>query len=361
MDLQIDSTYDGTESSSSPRPPSSYSLLLTMIKFLGRKTTRLILLMVSVATISFVLVSLSPVDPIDAYLGPAILKVSPEQREVIAHRWGLDKPPVERFGKWAGNLLSGDFGISTIYNEPVLSVIGKRFATSFWLMVLAWTLSGILGFAMGVFAGACKSTIVDRSISTYAYTMASTPTFWVGMVMLTVFSIQLGWTPVCCAGPIGMEPGQVSLLQRLHHLVLPALTLSLVGVAQITLHTREKTVDALNSDYAVFAMAQGESRLGVAFRSALRNVALPAITLQFASLGELFGGAVLAEQVFAYPGLGKATVEAGFRGDIPLLLGIVLFSTIFVYIGNTTADLLYLLIDPRMRQSHGKSHMRRSH
>ncbi len=333
------------------RPPAFPFSFQAALRFLALKAVRLALLLASVATLSFVLVSFSPVDPIDAYLGPSILKVSPEQRDVIARRWGLDRPPVERFGKWAVNLLQGDFGVSTIYNEPVLSVIGKRFATSFWLMLAAWSLSGILGFLLGIFAGAYESSPLDKCIGVYAYTMASTPTFWVGMVLLTVFSVQLGWTPVCCAWPIGMDPEQAGVLQRLYHLILPAITLSLIGVAQITLHTREKTVDAMRSDYAVFARAQGESRLGVAFHRALRNVALPAVTLQFASLGELFGGAVLSEQVFAYPGLGRATVEAGYRGDVPLLLGIVLFSTVFVFTGNTVADLLYMLVDPRMRRS----------
>lgn len=353
MDLQLDNTHEVSGKPSGLRTSSAPHAFQAIVGFLVRKAVMLALLIASVATLSFILVSFSPVDPIDAYLGPAILKVSPEQREVISQRWGLHQPPIERFGRWAGNILTGDLGISIIFNEPVLSVIGKRFATSFWLMLLAWTFSGVLGFFLGILAGAYESRAVDRVISTYAYTMASTPTFWVGMVLLTIFSIQLGWTPVCCAGPIGMDPAQVNLWQRLHHLLLPAVTLSLIGVAQIALHTREKTVDAMHSDYAVFAMAQGESRLGIAFHRALRNVALPAVTLQFASLGELFGGAVLAEQVFAYPGLGRATVEAGFRGDIPLLLGIVLFSTTFVFVGNTTADLLYMLVDPRMRKRSG--------
>jgi len=350
LDLRLAVFKRATESPGRLRLPFSYSAFVSVLGFLGRKVARLVLLIVSVATLSFVLVSFSPVDPIDAYLGTSVLKVSPEQREIISQRWGLDRPPIERFGKWALNLMEGDFGVSTIFNEPVLSVIGKRFLTSFWLMLSAWFLSGILGFLLGVFAGTYESSALGKCISVYAYTMASTPTFWVGMVLLTVFSVQLGWTPVCCAWPIGVNPDQVGLLQRIHHLMLPAVTLSLIGVAQIALHTREKTVDAMQSEYAIFAKAQGESRLGIAFHRALRNVALPAITLQFASLGELFGGAVLAEQVFAYPGLGKATVEAGYRGDIPLLLGIVLFSTVFVFVGNTTADLLYMLVDPRMRQ-----------
>lgn len=322
-------------------------------KFFFLKAFRLILLIAAVATLSFVLVSNSPIDPVDAYVGAAMLRISPEQREVIAKRWGLDSPPVERFGRWAGQMATGNLGVSTIFNEPVLSVIGKRFVTSFWLMALAWSLSGALGFGLGLTAGAREDTLLDRGIRLYAYTMASTPTFWVGMILLMVFSVSLGWTPVCCAWPTGLSAEQATPWQRLHHLLLPAITLSLIGIAQITLHTREKTIQALRSDYAIFARAQGESSAGIVFRRALRNVALPAVTLQFASLGELFGGAVLAEQVFAYPGLGRTTVEAGIRGDIPLLLGIVLFSTIFVFTGNFMADLIYHLVDPRLRKTAG--------
>ncbi len=325
----------------------------TLVSFFLKKTIRLVLLIFSVASLSYVLVSFSPVDPVDAYLGPAILKVSPEQRELIAERWGLDQPPAKRFVSWAFQLLKGDFGLSTIFNEPVLTVISKRFVTSFWLMFLAWTLSGIFGFFLGVVSGTFKNSILDKTISFYAYTMASTPTFWVGMLLLSIFSIHLGWTPACCAWPVGLSPEQTSFFQRVHHLVLPAFTLSLIGIAQITLHTREKTIDAMNSDYAVFARAQGEKDIGIAFRHAFRNVLLPAVTLQFASIGELFGGAVLAEQVFSYPGLGKTVVEAGYRGDVPLLLGIVIFSTVFVFAGNTAADLIYQVVDPRIRKTGG--------
>jgi len=308
------------------------------------------LLIAAVASLSFVLVSNSPIDPVDAYVGTAMLKISPEQRDIIAQRWGLDQPPLKRFLTWAGQLVKGDFGVSAIFNEPVLDVIGKRFITSFWLMALAWSFSGAFGFCLGLTAGAWEGSMIDRGIRIYAYTMAATPTFWVGIVMLMVFSVFLGWTPTCCAWPLGMSADQATIWQRLHHLLLPAITLSLIGVAKIVLHTREKTIEAMHSDYAIFARAQGESTIGIVLRQALRNVALPAVTLQFASLGELFGGAVLAEQVFAYPGLGRATVEAGIGGDVPLLLGIVLFSTVFVFMGNSMADFIYQLVDPRMRK-----------
>ncbi len=328
-------------------------MTIDLLQFFFEKTIRFFLLLVAVATLSYTLISFSPIDPVDAYLGASILKVSPEQRERIEKRWGLDQSPVERFFHWGKELVQGNFGTSTIFNEPVLSVIGKRFVTSFRLMASAWLIAGGLGFFLGILSGAFENGILDRFITLYAYTMASTPTFWVGMVLLTVFSIQLGWTPVCCAWPVGTSPDEATFFQRLHHLLLPAATLSLTGIAQIALHTREKTIEAMQSDYALFARAQGESDLGIAFGHALRNVALPAITLQFASIGELFGGAVLAEQVFSYPGLGQATVAAGYRGDVPLLLGIVLFSALFVFTGNTVADLVYRVVDPRIKHRKG--------
>jgi peptide/nickel transport system permease protein len=193
-----------------------------------------------------------------------------------------------------------------------------------------------------------QNSLPDRIVRLYAYVMASTPSFWMGMVLLSIFSVSLGITPICGAYPPGLTSADATMWQRLHHLLLPAATLSIIGIAQIALHTREKMIDAMNSDYALFAIAQGETRMGVAVHHALRNIAMPAITLQFASLGELFGGSVLAEQVFSYPGLGKATVEAGIRGDVPLLLGITLFSVVFVFAGNTVADLLYARLDPRI-------------
>ncbi|WP_207260527.1 ABC transporter permease [Desulfovibrio sp. Huiquan2017] len=313
------------------------------------KLGRLALILSLVSVLAFTLVSLSPVDPVSAYIGIDRMQISTAQEQRIIERWGLEKPAPERFLIWAKHALQGDLGRSMIFNEPVTTVIGKRFATSLWLMATAWVLSGLLGFVLGVIAGTNRNSPADRFIRVYSYTLASTPSFWMGLVLLAVFSVALGWTPICCATPPGVSPADATLWQRLHHLILPAATLSVIGVAQIALHTREKTIDAMNSEYALFALAQGESRTGVAWRHAVRNVALPAVTLQFASLGELFGGSVLAEQVFSYPGLGKATVEAGIRGDVPLLLGITLFSAVFVFSGNLIADILYGVLDPRIR------------
>ena len=142
----------------------------------------------------------------------------------------------------------------------------------------------------------------------------------------------------------------VTFWDWLHRLILPAFTLSIVGVAQITLYTRDKLIGVMSSDYFLFAKARGEKSWSLIKRHGIRNILLPAITLQFLSFSELFGGAVLVEQIFTYPGIGQAAVSAGLKSDVPLLLGIVLFSAIFVYVGNLIADLIYNFVDPRIRE-----------
>lgn len=318
---------------------------------LATRLARLVLVLAAVALVAFALAKVSPVDPINAYLGPSISQVGPEQRALIAAKWGLDQPPLVQFGKWIGNMLQGDLGTSMTFNAPVVDVLAKRFQASLPLMGLAWLLSGVLGFVLGVTAGALPGTWADRIIRTYAYLLASTPTFWLAIVLLVVFSVGLNWTPVCCAAPIGVLPEDVTLIERLHHLILPLVALTVLGVAQVTLHTRAKMIEIMQSDFALYARAQGATLFDVTLRHGARNAALPAVTVLFASLGELFGGSVLAEQVFAYPGLGRAAVEAGTRGDVPLLLAVALFLTLFVSVGNTIADLLYHLVDPRIGET----------
>lgn len=292
----------------------------------------------------------SPIDPVQAYVGADMMRVGPEQRAKIVAYWGLDKPPLQQFIHWGAAVLKGDFGTSMIFRRPVINVIGERFMASLALMMIAWLLSGIVGFALGAIAGMKQGTWVDKIIKWYCLTLASTPTFWLGLVLLIIFASGLGWFPIGLGVPAGVLADQVTLGQRIKHLALPALTLSILGVANVALHTRQKLIDILASDYVIFARARGEKGFSLFWRHGLRNAALPAITLQFTAFSELFGGAVLAEQVFSYPGLGQTTVEAGLRGDIPLLLGIVLFSALFVFTGNLMADIIYRIVDPRVRE-----------
>jgi peptide/nickel transport system permease protein len=322
-----------------------------MKRFLRKKLLQLVLILPAVAMLSFFLLQFSPIDPVRAYIGADMLQVSQEQRQQIAARWGLDQPPLMRYLHWQKEILTGNMGTSLLFQEPVTKVIARRFIPSLALMGTAWLLSGLIGFVLGVIAGLRQNSLADRLIRLYAYTLASTPAFWLGMLLIIIFSVRLGWTPVCCAYPPGMSPDQVSIGQWLRHLLLPAATLSIISVAAVTLHTRQKLLEVMETDFVLFARAKGESTWGVFRRHALRHVLLPALTIQFASFGELFGGSILAEQVFSYPGLGEATVRAGLGGDVPLLLGIVLVSSVFVFSGNAIADLLYTVVDPRLRRT----------
>lgn len=317
--------------------------------FIGHKSLRLATLLIALCAFSFWLVSHSPVDPVQAYVGADMMRVSPEQRAEIAAYWGLNDPAPERFVRWGAAVASGDLGTSMIFRRPVIDVIYERFAASVVLMGTAWVFSGVFGFVLGIIAGARQGAWIDRLIKWYCLTLASTPVFWLGLLLLIVFAVWLGWAPVGLGVPIGVPAGEVTLGDRLRHMILPAVTLSIVGVANMALHTRQKLLTVLASEYVMFARARGQSETAVLWRHGLRNVALPAITLQFASLSELFGGSVLVEQVFSYPGLGQATVAAGLRGDVPLLLGAVIFSALFVFAGNLLADIIYRFADPRIR------------
>jgi peptide/nickel transport system permease protein len=319
-------------------------------KFLLLKGIRMVTLLIAICFISFMLIKNSPIDPVQAYIGADLLKVGPEQREMIAEYWGLDQPLMVQFFNWGSAILKGDLGTSMIYRRPVADIINERFINSLALMISAWILSGLIGFIMGVIAALRKGTWIDRLIKWYCFTLASTPTFWMGLLILIVFAVWLQWFPIGMGVPAGVLAEDVTLADRIKHLILPALTLSIVGVANIALHTRQKLLDVLATDYVLFARARGEHGFVLFCRHGLRNVALPAITLQFAAFSELFGGVVLAEQVFSYPGLGQATVEAGLKGDVPLLLGLVIFSTLFVFVGNLLADIIYRILDPRMRE-----------
>lgn len=310
---------------------------------------RLALLLLAVSFVTFLLVGLSPIDPVQANTGQvAYLTMSPERRAALAARWGRGVPVLQRYASWLADALRGDLGVSLRFNRPVAEVLAERFANSALLLASSWAISGALGFLLGVLAGARRGSAADRAVRGYCYLLSATPTFWLALVALMVFSVALGWFPVGFSAPIG-STGAVPLATRLHHIVLPALVLSLTGVANVALHTREKTVDVMRSDYARFARARGEGEASILLRHGLRNLALPAITLELAQVSEIFGGSVLVEQVFSYPGLGQAAVTAGLGGDAPLLVGIAIASAAIVFLGNLAANALYGVVDPRMR------------
>lgn len=311
--------------------------------------TRFVALLFAVSFLTFLLVGSSPIDPVQANVGQAAYAtMSSERRAQLAERWGTDEPVMERYASWLSDALRGDFGESLRYNAPVFEVVGTRFINSALLLVTSWVLSGALGLALGVIAGARRGSALDRVVRGWCYVLSATPTFWLGLISLMVFAVYLGWFPVGFSVPIG-SVGDVSLGTRLYHMVLPALVLSLTGVANVALHTREKTIDVLGSEYVRFARARGEGAWQIIRRHGLRNLVLPALTLQCSQISEIVGGSILVEQVFSYPGLGQAAVTAGLGGDAPLLVGIALATAALVFAGNALANVLYGVIDPRLR------------
>ncbi len=314
-----------------------------------KQIIRAIFLIFCVSVVSFTLVSLSPLNPVEMNLGQTVKgSMSPEQLKKVQDYWGVNTPLIERYLSWFKDFLRGDMNISLLYRRPVVQIIGERLSSSLWLMGTVWILSGFLGFFLGVIAGFKRNKIFDHIIHKYALISASIPSFWFALLLLIVFSVWLDIFPIGMSIPIGVDFSNVTFKDRIHHAILPIITLIFINSSAIILHTREKMIEVLDSDYVLFAKARGENTFSIIFRHSIRNILLPAITLQFVSISEMFGGSVLIESVFSYPGLGQATVKAGLGGDVPLLLAITVVTATIVFLGNLIANILYGIVDPRI-------------
>ena len=321
------------------------------IVFIGKNLIRILLLTICISMVTFALMKASPIDPLQANVGQAALgTMSQEQREKLEEYWGVNTPPIRQYLSWAGDFVRGDMGISLLYRQPVTEVIAVKLSNSLFLMITAWIISGVLGFLLGVVSGMNQGKFVDKLIRGYCLVVSSTPAFWLALLLLMIFSVWLQLFPIGLSVPLGVEASGVTFLDRVYHAVLPALTLSITGVSNIALHTREKMIDVMQSDYVLFARMRGEKGWRLFRYYGFRNVLLPAVTLHFASISEIFGGSVLVEQVFSYPGLGQAAVAAGLGSDLPLLMAITIVSALIVFGGNLAANLLYGMIDPRIRR-----------
>lgn len=313
---------------------------------------RVVLLVIAASAVSFMLMKASPVDPVQANVGQnALGSMSQEQIEKIEEYWGVGESPVKQYFSWLKDFVSGDMGTSLLYRRPVSQVLGEKLQNSLMLMVIAWVISGVLGFALGALAGMKKGTFIDKGIKGYCLLISSTPTFWLALLVLMIFGVWLKIFPVGLSVPIGMTSPEISFADRLYHAFLPALTLSITGVSNIALHTREKMIEISESNYMMFARARGEKGWQLFKNHGFRNILLPAITIHFASISEIFGGSVLIEQVFSYPGMGQAAVTAGLGSDMPLLMAITVISSLIVFGGNAVANILYGIVDPRIRRT----------
>lgn len=319
----------------------------SIIKIFISQLIKLLSLLLGVSLVAYLLVRLSPIDPVQQFM-LGMGSVSEKKRIELEAYWGVNESFLSQYAHWMKAILKGDFGISLLYRRPVFDIIKERFLNSFLLMFLSWITSGIVGFILGSIMGMFSNRFLDRFLKRLCIFLSAVPTFWIGLLSLLLFSVHLGWFPIGFRTPIGVLNDEVTMGQKLYHMVLPILTLSFLSFSNIALHTREKLIEVLESDYVLFAKARGESNVLIYKRHGIRNMLLPWISLQFASFSEVFGGSVLIENVFSYPGLGQAVAAAGLNSDVPLLLGITIISATFVFVGNFIADHLYKLIDPKL-------------
>lgn len=319
-----------------------------MLKLILRRLAVLPLILLAVATVTFVLTEISAFDPVEAYVG-AENNVSPQRKAEIAHAWGFDQPLPERFGRWIGNLAQGDMGNSVIAGgQPVAAEIASRAGASIALVGGALVLVLVGGLVFGVLAAAFRGTFFDWLVRTMCYFNTAAPSFWVGLLALYLFSIELGWLPAGgSSDPRAIEAAGVDF----EHLILPMVVLSLTGYAWFTLFVRNTLLEVLREDHVQFARAQGIGEVAVLLRYALPNALIPFVTLVGTHLAELIGGTILIEKIFGWPGLGLLTFNAAVNEDIPLIVGITLCGCVLVVLGNLLADVLYRVMDPRVREA----------
>jgi peptide/nickel transport system permease protein len=317
-----------------------------MLKLIVRRLAVLPLVLLAVATITFALTEISPFDPVAAYVG-AENNVSPQRQAEIAHAWGFDQPIHERFGRWISNLAQGDMGTSIVAGgQPVAGEIASRASASLALVGGALVLVLVGGIVFGVLAAAFRGTVFDWLVRTLCYFNTAAPSFWIGLLALYVFSIELGWLPAGgSSDPRTVGAGGVDL----DHLLLPMLILALTQYAWFTLYVRNTLLEVLREDHVQFARAQGIGEVAVLLRYALPNALIPFVTLVGTHVAELIGGTILIESIFGWPGLGLLSLKAALNEDIPMIVAITLCASVLVVLGNLLADVLYRVIDPRVR------------
>jgi len=294
-----------------------------------------------VAIAVFALLHVTPGDPAVIIAGDY---ATTDDIARIRTRLGLDQPFHAQVAIWLGRIVRGDLGTSIFSGLPVATLIGQRAATTIWLTLFAMLISVGIGVPIGVVAAWRRGSWLDRAVMVFAVSGFSMPTFWLGFILVYVFAISAGWLPVQ-----GYLPIAAGLWPFLSHLILPALTLSVVYMALIARMTRASMLGVLDEDYIRTAFAKGLAPRNVLVRHALKNASLPVVTIIGLGFALLIGGAVVTESVFALPGLGRLTVDAIVRRDYPVIQGVLLVvSGVYVLI-NLVVDVLYVVLDPRIR------------
>ncbi|MBO8092024.1 MAG: ABC transporter permease [Prosthecochloris sp.] len=320
-----------------------------MIFYIFRRLLVAVPLIFGVLTLTFFIIRLAPGDPAAFFIQPGI---SPNVAEQIRQQYGLDDPIYVQYVKWLGSVLQGDFGRSfSRAQQPVIEVIAQALPITVTIALLTLVANFVLGIAIGVVSAVKQNTLLDRSLTVGALFFYSMPEFWFALMMIILFALKLQVFPASGLNEIGAEylgPWGF-FLDRVWHLVLPVTVLSINGAAGIARYVRGSMLEVIRQDYIRTARAKGLAEKTVILKHGLRNALLPVITLVGGSLPFIFSGALFIEVIFAFPGMGRVTVEAIFARDYPLIIANTFISGTLIILGNLVADVLYAVVDPRIK------------
>jgi len=315
---------------------------VSLLKYILRRILQAIPLLFFISIVSFALIKLAPGDPVNSFVTP---NMSPEDVERIRESLGLNQPLYMQYLIWLKNVLSGNLGYSLSNHRPVSTLIAERLPATIGLMGSALLLSLIIAIPLGLISAANKNRLVDRALSLFSYIGISIPSFWFAMMLIYIFAIKLQWLPSMGMRTIGTD----SILDIIKHGILPCIVLSLMQVSVYMRYIRSNTISQLEEDYVQIQYAYGSTRSVVLVRHVLKNVLLPIITILGMSLPELFAGAFITETVFSWPGMGSLGISSVFSLDYPVIMGITMITSVFLVIGNLVADILYGVVDPRIK------------
>lgn len=313
-----------------------------MIHFLARRVVVLVPVLFFMSVIVFAVLRLIPGDPVDVIVGAE--QVDPDVRRALRAELGLDLSLPHQYARWVARVLRGDLGRSVRSQDDVLGLIADKFPKTLLLAVASAGVAVVVALPLGIVAALYRNTIADYGAMLFALLGVSIPNFWLGILLVIAFALQLAWLP---------SQGYASLLaqpaQALKHLILPALTLGLAMAGVVTRMVRSSVLEEIGREYVRTARAKGMSERAVVWKHALKNALIPTVTVIGLQFGTLLGGAVVVEQVFSWPGIGWLAVQAIFARDYPIVQGVVLVVGVFFVLVNTLVDILYTLLDPRVR------------
>ncbi|HOD73186.1 MAG TPA: ABC transporter permease [Candidatus Bipolaricaulis anaerobius] len=339
-----------------------------MSGYILRRLGQAVPVLLGVTFVVFLLMYLTPGDPVQLFMGQAGI-VSQEEIERVRHEFGLDRPFVEQYGLFLGGILRGNLGQSIIYRRPVATLIGERLPATIELTLFASLIALLVAIPAGVVAAVRRNTWLDAIGTTVSLLGVSLPGFWLGLILIFVFSVMLKVLPVAGRASYGtglhwqtgfllldamLQGNWPAFVDILRHLVMPALALSAGMMAMTMRLTRSSLLETIHQDYVRTAQAKGLPQRWVILRHALRNALLPVVTAIALNVGALLGGNMVVETVFSWPGLGRLVVEAVESRDYPLIRGCVLVYAVTYVFLNLIADLSYALLDPRVAAGGGK-------